>query len=74
MAAAAVHADGAGARRLRVAVRDGYDVLSESVPCGAGAAPAVDALERTALGGLPAAARDVVRAQVTGLLSAPADG
>ncbi|MFV0132144.1 FAD binding domain-containing protein [Streptomyces sp. HMX87] len=70
--AAAVHADGEGARRLRVAVRDGYDVLDESIPCEAGARQTVEALEGTALGGLPGAAREVVRAQVTGLLTAAA--
>ncbi|MEU5595221.1 FAD binding domain-containing protein [Streptomyces sp. NPDC020298] len=67
--AAAVHAEGGGARRLRVAVRDGYEVLSESTPCDTGAEQALDALRHTDIGALPAAARDVVRAEVTTLLT-----
>ncbi|MFJ3037568.1 FAD binding domain-containing protein [Streptomyces tendae] len=66
--ATAVHADGQGRHLLRVAVRDGYDVLSESADCDAGADGALDALERTDIGGLPAGARDVVREQVADIL------
>ncbi|MDU0258130.1 FAD binding domain-containing protein [Streptomyces sp. PU10] len=68
--ATAVHADGDGGRRLRVAVRDGYDVLSESAPCDAGADQALDLLERTDIGALPAGVRDVVREQVADILDA----
>ncbi|MEU3686415.1 FAD binding domain-containing protein [Streptomyces sp. NPDC030592] len=68
--ATAVHADGDGGRRLRVAVRDGYDVLSESATCDAGADQALDLLERTDIGALPAGARDVVREQVADILDA----
>ncbi|MET8947191.1 FAD binding domain-containing protein [Streptomyces sp. NPDC004542] len=71
--AGAVHGAGDGARRLRVAVRDGHEVLSESVPCGTGAGQALDALRHTDVGALPAAARDVVRQEVTTLLSRLAD-
>ena len=65
--ASAVHAD-AGGDRLRVAVRDGYDVLSGSAPGDTDAEETLAALRGTALGDLPAAAWDVVRSQVTGLL------
>lgn len=65
--ASAVHADDGG-NRLRVAVRDGYDVLSGSAPCVADTEEALHALRATAFGDLPTAAWDVVRAQVTGLL------
>ncbi|MBP2047570.1 hypothetical protein J2Z21_000492 [Streptomyces griseochromogenes] len=67
VAASAVHAD-EGGDRLRVAVRDGYDVLSGSATCDTDAAATLDALRGTDLGDLPAAAWDVVRSQVTGLL------
>ncbi|MEG3627703.1 FAD binding domain-containing protein [Streptomyces poriticola] len=68
VAAAAVHGDAGAPGRLRVAVRDGYEVLSESVPCDTGAGPALAALADTPLGALPAPARDVVRDQVTDVL------
>ncbi|MGC9495900.1 FAD binding domain-containing protein [Streptomyces sp. WG7] len=66
--ATAVHADGEGRRRLRVAVRDGYEVLSETAPCDAGVDEALDTLERTDVGALPPVARDVVREQVADIL------
>lgn len=72
--AAAVHADGDGRTLLRVAVRDGYEVLSESVPCEAGTEQALDALERTDIGALDAQARDAVRDQVTDVLARASDG
>ncbi|MFF4689779.1 FAD binding domain-containing protein [Streptomyces sp. NPDC001307] len=65
--ASAVHADDGG-NRLRVAVRDGYDVLSGSAPCVADTEEALHALRVTAFDDLPTAAWDVVRSQVTGLL------
>ncbi|MFG3250544.1 FAD binding domain-containing protein [Streptomyces sp. NPDC048187] len=66
--ATAVHAEGEGRHRLRVAVRYGYDVLSESTGCDTGAEDALGALERTDVGTLPAGARDVVREQVAHIL------
>lgn len=60
-------------RVLRVAVRVGYDVLCESVPCDTDPAPALDALARTPLGALPAEAWDVVREEVTAVLARAAD-
>ncbi|MFD8388619.1 FAD binding domain-containing protein [Streptomyces sp. NPDC059680] len=65
--ASAVHADD-GVERLRVAVRDGYDVLSGSTPWATDTDEALHALHATAFGDLPTAAWDVVRSQVTGLL------
>ncbi|MGW0812027.1 FAD binding domain-containing protein [Streptomyces viridiviolaceus] len=62
--ATAVHADGQGRRRLRIAVRDGYEVLSESAPCDGGADQVVEALERTDVGALAPAAREVVRRHI----------
>ncbi|MEV6839585.1 FAD binding domain-containing protein [Streptomyces sp. NPDC051133] len=67
--ASALHAD-AGGHRLRVAVRDGYDVLGGSAARGTDAEETLHALTGTALGDLPAPAWDVVRSQVTGLLDA----
>lgn len=66
--ATAVHATGEGGRVLRVAVRDGYEFLSESVPCSAGADSALDALGGTTIGALPTEAREVVRDQVAEVL------
>lgn len=66
--ATAVHADAEGRPRLRVAVRDGYEVIAGSAPCETGADEAVGALEGTDLGGLPPGARDVMREQVAGIL------
>ncbi|GHI03460.1 FAD dependent dehydrogenase [Streptomyces cellostaticus] len=65
--ASAVHADD-GEDCLRVAVRDGYDVLSGSATCDTEAEETLHALQGTALGDLPAAVWDVVRSQVTSLL------
>ncbi|MEW2557862.1 FAD binding domain-containing protein [Streptomyces griseorubiginosus] len=66
--ATAVHATGEGGRVLRVAVRDGYDFLSESVPCSGGADRVLDALAGTAVGALPAEAGEVIREQVISVL------
>ncbi|MER6565496.1 FAD binding domain-containing protein [Streptomyces sp. NPDC001093] len=70
--ASAVHENGGDGDddgdRLRVAVRDGYDVLSGSTPCVTNPEEALHALRATAFGDLPTAAWEVVRAQVTGLL------
>ncbi|MFJ4690629.1 FAD binding domain-containing protein [Streptomyces sp. NPDC088766] len=71
--ATAVHADGDGRRLLRVAARDGYEVLSESVPCAAGPDEALHVLDRTELGALPAEARAVVHRQVTDVVARSAE-
>ncbi|MFB6956007.1 FAD binding domain-containing protein [Streptomyces sp. NPDC056309] len=65
--ASAVHADDDG-DRLRVAVRDGYDVLSGSVLSVTEVEEVLSGLRGTALGELPAAAWEVVRSQIAGLL------
>lgn len=67
--ASAVHADGEGQVRLRVAVRDGYEVLSGSAtrPTGVGTGHVLHALRDTAIGQLPAA-WDAVCRQVSELL------
>ncbi|MFI5683141.1 FAD binding domain-containing protein [Streptomyces sp. NPDC051636] len=67
--ATAVHADGGGHHRLRVAVRDGYDVLSESTPCDAGTEQVLQNLRHTGVGSLHSTARDAVRQEVTALLA-----
>ncbi|MEU1511749.1 FAD binding domain-containing protein [Streptomyces sp. NPDC005811] len=69
--AAAVHADGdaEAPALLRVAVRDGYEVLSESTPFTADADQVLHALERTDLAALPAPARAQLREQVTDVLA-----
>ncbi|MEU6670399.1 FAD binding domain-containing protein [Streptomyces sp. NPDC046727] len=66
--ASALHAGDEGPDRLRVAVRDGYDVLSGTTPCGADAEETLVALRGTALGELPATAWESIRPQVVGLL------
>ncbi|MEV5268931.1 FAD binding domain-containing protein [Streptomyces werraensis] len=66
--ATAVHAEKDGGRRLLTAVRDGGEVLSGSVPATADAGRVLDALEGTALGGLPGEARDVVRREAADVL------
>ncbi|SER08719.1 CO or xanthine dehydrogenase, FAD-binding subunit [Streptomyces sp. yr375] len=75
--ATAVHADGETPGRLRVAVRDGYEVLSETTPydadADADAERVLDALAGTDLGALPATAREAVRAEVTAVLARAAD-
>lgn len=71
--ATAVHETGEGARVLRLAVRDGYEFLSESVPCDAGPDSVLDALGATAIRALPAEAREVVRDQVVSVLERAAE-
>jgi CO/xanthine dehydrogenase FAD-binding subunit len=71
--ATAVHADDEGRHHLRVAVRDGYEALSETAPCDEGADQVLGALERTDIGALHSAARDVVRAQVADILDSLSD-
>ncbi|GGS46951.1 FAD binding domain-containing protein [Streptomyces griseoviridis] len=71
--ATAVHADASGHRRLRVAVRDGYEVFSESADLSADAGRTADAVEASALGALPAGARAVLREQVTEILTRAAE-
>ncbi|MFI9645769.1 FAD binding domain-containing protein [Streptomyces sp. NPDC052040] len=70
--ASALHGDDGTGVRLRVAVRDGYDVFSGDTVCAADPGTDIDrtlhALHSTALGDLPPAAWDVVRPQVAGLL------
>ncbi|MEV0174206.1 FAD binding domain-containing protein [Streptomyces sp. NPDC050803] len=70
--AAAVHAEADGSRRLRVAVRDGYDVLTHSTACDTDTDNVLHTLERTDLAALPSDAQDVIRRQITEVLSAAA--
>jgi CO/xanthine dehydrogenase FAD-binding subunit len=67
--ATAVHADGDGRRSLRVAVRDGYEVLTGRTPCDTDTDQLLHGLDRTDLADLPAGRRAVVRDQVTEILS-----
>lgn len=69
--AAAVHTHDGGPDRLHVAVRDGYDVLTDDVSCDAGSAEAIVALSDTALGSLPSVAWGAVREHVSQLLARP---
>ncbi|WP_210571437.1 FAD binding domain-containing protein [Streptomyces sp. GESEQ-4] len=71
--ASALHADDDGTR-LRVAVRDGYEVLSGSVPCAEDSADVLDALHRTDLGTLDPTAWETVRRHVTELLTRSVNG
>ncbi|MER6427478.1 FAD binding domain-containing protein [Streptomyces sp900105245] len=73
--ASALHARDGGGERLLVAVRDGYEVVSGVATATGDAGQALEELRRTALGDLPAAAWEVVRPQVTGVLAdRPAEG
>ncbi|MFI7413053.1 FAD binding domain-containing protein [Streptomyces sp. NPDC049627] len=69
--AAALHSDTDGADRLHVAVRDGYDVLSDSVPCAAGTDETIDRLGDTTVGTLHATAWAIVRQHIGELLARP---
>ncbi|MFJ4786244.1 FAD binding domain-containing protein [Streptomyces sp. NPDC088794] len=66
--ASAVHAPTGTRPLLRVAVREGYEVISESVPCDTGTEAVLEALDGTALGSLPAQVREVVHEQVSEVL------
>lgn len=69
--AAALHSDTDGADRLHVAVRDGYDVLNDSVPCDAGTDEAIDRLRGTTVGTLHTTAWEIVRQHIGELLARP---
>lgn len=53
---------------LRIAVRDGYDVLTETTPYDADPAPVLATVARTPLGALPPVAREALHAEVTTVL------
>jgi CO/xanthine dehydrogenase FAD-binding subunit len=73
--ACAVHrGDDGGPRRLRVAVRDGYEVVSDGVGCEGDARQVLDALRATAVGTLHSTAWGVVSGQVTDVLARAANG
>ncbi|MEU3948760.1 FAD binding domain-containing protein [Streptomyces sp. NPDC029526] len=69
--AAAAHAEEGGGHRVRVAVRDGHEVVtgSAALPAGTGDGQVLRSLEDTDLAALPPTAREVLRREVTGLLS-----
>ncbi|MEW2497734.1 FAD binding domain-containing protein [Streptomyces nodosus] len=74
--AAAVHADDGERRRLQVAVRDGYEVLSGGTPCDRDdrdAEQVLHELRATAIGALDATAWAVVHRQVRDLLARSAE-
>ncbi|MGW3631239.1 FAD binding domain-containing protein [Streptomyces sp. NPDC005122] len=71
--ATAVHADDDGRHRLRVAVRDGYEVLCESVECGTDSAQVLHILDGTDIGALHSTASELVREQVTAVLARVSD-
>ncbi|MDQ0585132.1 FAD binding domain-containing protein [Streptomyces rishiriensis] len=72
--AVAVHADGDGPGELRVAVRDGYEVFSESTPYDSDPEQVLHALAGTDVSALPATAREAVHAQITDVLARAAEG
>ncbi|MER7576718.1 FAD binding domain-containing protein [Streptomyces sp. NPDC126514] len=67
--ATAVHAEPDGTRRLRVAVRDGYEFLTATTACDTDVEAVLHALENTDLGALPAEARDVVHGRIRDVLA-----
>lgn len=64
-AVAVAPAEGGAGPRVRVAVREGYEVTSESTAYDPDPTRVLDALSATALGALPAPAREAVRDTVT---------
>ncbi|MFF4543102.1 FAD binding domain-containing protein [Streptomyces sp. NPDC001435] len=58
---------------LRVAVRDGYEVLSETLPRDATPTQLLDALSHTPLDALPDPAREALREEITTVLSQASD-
>ncbi|MGW3681948.1 FAD binding domain-containing protein [Streptomyces prasinus] len=72
--ATAVHAEEDGRRRVRVAVRDGYEVIGGSADCTAGTDGTLRALATTDLGSLPPGIGDVMRGEVSGVLARAAGG
>jgi hypothetical protein len=64
----AVAVTGAERLILRVAVRDGYDVLSEAVPYDTDVRRMLGALALTPLGTLPEAVFEAVREEVVGVV------
>ncbi len=69
--AAAVHAGQEGPPRVRVAVRDGYDVLAAEIAGGDGAGQILDRLRETAVGTLHETGWEIVRGHVAELLARP---
>jgi hypothetical protein len=67
--AVAVQATEGDRPRVRVAVRDGYEVLCESTAYNTEAGPVRDALSTTAIGTLPLTAREAIRDEVTAVLT-----
>lgn len=67
--AAAVHEEDDSSRRLRVAVRDGYDVFTGSMPCIADTEHLLRTLRHSSFHTLPPPAWEEVRRHVTGVLA-----
>ncbi|MCF2534548.1 MULTISPECIES: FAD binding domain-containing protein [Streptomyces] len=67
--ASAAHAEDDGRVAIRVAVRDGYEVVHAAATAADEPGETLDELRATALDDVPAAAWDVIRAQVTTLAS-----
>jgi hypothetical protein len=70
--AGAVHRGADGSRRLRLAVRDDYEVLAGTAPCETGPKEALTALRDTAVGTLHADGWEIVRRHTADLLARPA--
>jgi CO/xanthine dehydrogenase FAD-binding subunit len=71
--ATALHTTHTEATQLRVAVRDGYEVLTETIEYDTDPEQLLDDLRRTPVGALHPTAWDVVHQQVTDLTSDPTD-
>ncbi|MEV8086474.1 FAD binding domain-containing protein [Streptomyces nigra] len=67
--ASAAHAEDDGRVAIRVAVRDGYEVVHASATAAHDPGETLDELRATALDDVPAAAWDVIHAQVATLVS-----
>ncbi|MFE5190597.1 FAD binding domain-containing protein [Streptomyces sp. NPDC056628] len=69
--ASAVHTGDDGPAGVRVAVRDGYEVVGAEATASDDPGQTLDELRATALDDLPAPAWDVIRSQVTALTAGP---
>ncbi|MFJ9134157.1 FAD binding domain-containing protein [Streptomyces sp. NPDC102256] len=71
--AAALHPAADGRRLLRIAVRDGYEVLGDSILCDTDADSVLGTLRNGDLGQLPSDAWDIMSRQTTDLLARGAE-
>nr|WP_222108860.1 FAD binding domain-containing protein [Streptomyces cupreus] len=67
--ATAVHAEPDGTKRLRLAVRDGYEFLTATTPYDTDVDTVLHTVENTDIGALPADARELVHGRIRDILA-----